>query len=106
MVMAGAHHRGPYKRRARAVRAAAYSADALAEMGVGAPTRCWRCGRTLAEHPPHRNGRRPSWTAGHTIDGDPNCLLLPEASTCNYAAGAKRKNQLTTGRRFRTSRVW
>jgi hypothetical protein len=104
--MSGAHHRGPFKRRAERVRTAAYSADALASMGVGKPAHCWRCGRTLAEHPPHRNGRPAEWTAGHTTDGDPNCLLLPEASTCNYVEGGKRKHQLAKARRFRTSRDW
>ena len=62
-------------------------------------TRCWRCGRTLAEHPPHRNGRPATWTAGHIRDidcptcgrvhGDPLSPLQPEASVCNYSAGGR-----------------
>ena len=62
---------------------------------------CWRCGLTLQEHMPHRNGKPAFWTAGHTIDGaDSQPWLHPrvqppdgpwlaaEASTCNFAAGA------------------
>lgn len=75
------HHHGSYQRRALAVRRAAY-ANPL--------TRCWRCGLTLAEHQPHRNGKRARWTAGHVIDGQVGGPLAPEASTCNYTAGAVR----------------
>ncbi len=102
--MAGAHHRGPYKLRAKALRAAANSQDALAAMGLAAWVRCWRCDRTLAEHPPHKTGQHPRWTAGHQRDGDPRSPLLPEASTCNYAAGGARQHQLA--RRVSTSRRW
>lgn len=73
------HYSGPYQVRARAVRRAA---------NANPHTRCWRCGRTLAEHPPHRNGQRPRWQAGHVIDSDPTSPLAPEASTCNTSAGA------------------
>jgi hypothetical protein len=75
--MAGAHHRGDYARRARAVRAAAYANPS---------TRCWQCGRTLAEH-----GRK--WTAGHTRDGDPTAPLLPECEPCNFGRGAAMGNR-------------
>jgi hypothetical protein len=56
-------------------------------------TRCWRCGLTLAEHEPHRNGKRPQWMAGHRRHGivDAQLTLLdlaPEASTCNTSEGA------------------
>ena len=47
-----AHHRGDYARRAKAVRDAA-NADPT--------TRCWRCGRTQAEH-------GQPWQAGHLND--------------------------------------
>ena len=57
----GAHHRGTYHVDSRRVRAAA---------NANPGTTCWRCGRTLAEHPPHRNGAPAHWTAGHIIDGD------------------------------------
>lgn len=79
----GPHHRGTYHRRSLAIVTAARSNPA---------TRCWRCGRTLTEHPPHHNGRPPFWTAGHIIDGQVNGELRPEASTCNYSAGARRRN--------------
>jgi hypothetical protein len=82
----GPHHRGSYARRARLVRQAAY-ADPT--------TKCWRCGRTLAEHPPHRTGTQARWTAGHVRDGDVTSPLAPEVSRCNYSAGATLGN---TGR--------
>jgi hypothetical protein len=72
-------------------------------------TICWRCRRTLAEHEPHRNGRKAYWTAGHVRDGDPTSPLLPEASTCNYSAGGRLGNARRSGRRFNgnpTSRRW
>ena len=64
---------------------------------------CWRCGRTLAQHEPHRNGKPAEWQGGHTIDGvngpawfdvtrrPPKglALIAPEASTCNTSAGAR-----------------
>ena len=84
----GPHHSGDYQVRAKAVRDRA-NADPT--------TTCWRCERTLAEHPPHKDGKPARWTAGHVIDSDPTSPLLPEASTCNYAAGA------TTGNTRRAS---
>jgi hypothetical protein len=74
-----AHHRGTYHATAAKVRAAA-NADPF--------TRCWRCGRTLRQHPRHKTGRLPYWTAGHLIDSQVDGPLLPEASTCNSGAGA------------------
>jgi len=91
-----AHRVGPYQTQARAVCAAA-SADPT--------TTCWRCGLMLHQHTPHKNGRRPFWTAGHVIDGDPLSPLLPEASTCNFRAGglqAATMSRRTTG----TTRRW
>ncbi|GGL27594.1 hypothetical protein H9L10_03595 [Phycicoccus endophyticus] len=79
-----AHHRGNFHVRARHIRDTA-NADPT--------TTCWRCGHTLAEHPPHKNGKPATWTAGHIIDGDPTSPLAPEASTCNYSAGATTGNQ-------------
>ena len=90
-----AHHRGTYAAEARRVRAAANANPA---------TRCWRCGRTLAEHPPHRNGRPARWTAGHIHDGQTGGPLAPEASTCNYSAGASAGNRRRQG--LRTTRTW
>ena len=81
--MKPAHYRGSYHVRARNIRAAA---------NANPNTRCWRCGRTLAQHPPHHNGNPAKWTAGHLRDGDPTSPLAPEASTCNYSAGAQRIN--------------
>lgn len=79
----GAHHSGTYQVRARAVRDAANRNPA---------TQCWRCGLTLAEHAPHADGKPVTWTAGHVIDTDPTSPLMPEASTCNYSAGASAGN--------------
>lgn len=87
------HHTGTHQVRARKVTTAA-KADST--------TRCWRCGLTLDAHEPHRNGKRPWWTAGHVRDGDPTSPLAPEASTCNYRAG--RALQETPTRR--TTRTW
>lgn len=89
-----AHHRGTHQTRARAITTAA---------NANPNTRCWRCGRTLPEHPPHRNGRPPYWTAGHLIDGQVGGQMLPEASTCNYSAGATAGNRR---RKLHTSRNW
>jgi hypothetical protein len=52
-------------------------------------TLCWRCGRTLEQHPPHKSGRPAFWTAGHTVDTSSTCPLLPEASVCNFSAGGR-----------------
>lgn len=93
-----AHHSGTHEANARKVRQAANATPAAI---------CWRDGRTLDEHPHARDGTRPKWTAGHTVDGDPHARpwlnvtqlpppgswLAPEASVCNYAAGAGRRNR-------------
>ena len=86
------HYRGSYHVEARKVRQRA-AADPTTE--------CWRCGRTLDQHPAHRNGAPPRWTAGHLLDGVPGSPLAPEASTCNYSAGAK----LGANRRHRGQRT-
>ena len=83
------HHSGSYHVRARQVREAAKASPS---------TKCWRCGRTLDMHPPHRNGRPPFWTAGHVRDSDPMSPLMPEASTCNYSAGNQLKRADVTSR--------
>lgn len=81
------HHRGTFQRRAFAVRRAAYADSS---------TRCWRCGRTLDEHPPTKTGKPPRWSAGHLNDGQVNGPLAPEVISCNMAAGARlRQNQPT-----------
>ena len=90
-----AHHRGTYFAQAAAVRARA---------NVDPTTRCWRCGRTLAQHPPHRNGKPARWTAGHVHDGQIGGPLEPEASTCNYSAGATMGNRQRAP--LRTTRTW
>lgn len=87
------HYQGSYHVRARHVRQAA-QANPL--------TQCWRCGKTLAEHGPHKNGKPAAWTAGHLRDGDPTSALAPEASTCNYKAGRVMQTQATEPR----SREW
>lgn len=71
------HYRGDYNRRARAVRQAAY---------LNPDTRCWQCGRTLAEH-----GRK--WQAGHVVDGQANGMLRPECEQCNTSRGAAMGNR-------------
>jgi len=81
--MKPAHRRGDYARRAAAVRAAAY-ADPT--------TICWRCRRTLAEHP-----AGDTWDAGHLRDGDASSALAAEASSCNRAAGAAAGNRRRKG---------
>lgn len=88
-----AHHRGNFDLRSTALRAAAYA---------NPHTRCWRCGLTLTEHPPHRNGKPARWTAGHIVDGQIGGELRPEASTCNYSAGATAGNR----KRNPTSEQW
>jgi hypothetical protein len=75
------HYAGDYARRAAAIRAAA-NADPL--------TRCWRCGRTLAEV---RDAKpAATWDAGHLIDSDPASPLAAECSPCNRGAGARMGN--------------
>lgn len=78
------HHKGTYHRRSRALVAAA-NADPT--------TRCWRCGRTLTEHPPTKSGNPPKWSAGHLIDGQAEGPLAPEVLSCNSSAGARLSNQ-------------
>lgn len=87
------HHRDPRFRR--------LGAQVRAHANATPHTICWRCGRTLHEHPAHHTGRPARWTAGHTIAGQlgPAWLhvtqrppagqawLAPEASTCNIEAG-------------------
>lgn len=87
------HYDQPYKVRAKALRQRA-NADPL--------TRCWRCGRTLAEEQARQPSKPVSWHAGHTIDGDNTAPLLPEHSTCNTSAGATAGNlsRLTKGNRW------
>lgn len=83
-------HAGSYHVTSRRIREQA-AADPL--------TQCWRCGRTLDQHPPHKTGKPARWTAGHVVDSDPTSPLLPEASTCNKSAGARYGNRLRGARR-------
>ena len=101
--MRAPHHSGTHQRRARQIVGAANARDAAAAAGIGEPTRCWRCGHTLAEHQPHHDGQPARWTAGHVIHGQVNGELRPEASTCNYSDGATHGNRR---RRRRWSRQW
>lgn len=87
------HRRGSYQRQARTVRARAYA---------NPDTRCWRCGKTLAEHPRHKTGRAPTWQAGHVNDGQIGGPLEPEASTCNVTAGARLGRSRQLGNRRTT----
>jgi hypothetical protein len=99
------HYRGDYDRQRAA----------LLDMASRHPdAHCWRDGHTLAAHPPHRDGTPATWTAGHTIDGQPGPAWLHphtpplagpwlalEASTCNYANGARRSNRRRANPRSR-----
>lgn len=88
-----AHYRGSYHVRSRRVRQAAYA---------NPNTQCWRCGKTLAEH---KRGDR--WQAGHLHDGQPGGPLLPEARSCNAAAGARLTNAQRKRRKpTRTPLTW
>jgi hypothetical protein len=87
------HYRGDYDTRSRRLVAAA-KANPL--------TTCWRCGLTIEAHAPHKSGKPAYWTAGHVVDHNPASPLLPEASTCNYSAGA----QLKRGTVLRSTRTW
>jgi len=88
---AAPHHTGTFHVQSRKIREAAYDDP---------NTPCWRCQRTLAQHPPHRNGTPASWHAGHAQDGQVEGALLPEASTCNQQAA--RGNTTPTA----TTRHW
>ena len=60
--------------------------------------RCWRCGNTIDQCRPHRNGKPARWTAGHLKDGQPDTTLTltslaPECSPCNSSAGASFGNR-------------
>lgn len=92
-----AHHRGTYARQARLVRDAA---------NRNPNTTCWRCGRTLDQHPPHKTGKPATWTAGHINDGQAGGPLAPEASTCNYSAGTRLRNERAKTRKLNASRDW
>lgn len=77
------HYTGDYQRRAAAVRRAANANPA---------TTCWRCGRTLADHP-----AGATWDAGHIVDGNKYSALAPEASSCNRSHGAALGNRRRAG---------
>jgi hypothetical protein len=62
-------------------------------------SRCWRCGRTAAEHPPHSNGKPGRWQAGHVVDGSNLGPLALEFSVCNAAAGGRLGAQRRHARR-------
>lgn len=108
-MMAAPHHRGEYRPiRDQVVQAA--NADPL--------TVCCHCGKTLARHAPHRNGRPATWTGGHTIHGvlgppwlnvrstpPPGAWIAPAASTCNYIDGGQHRWRLQKPR-IVTTRRW
>ena len=83
------HYKGSYSTRSAKVRD-----DAYADIN----TRCWRCGRTLAEEQARLPLRKITWHAGHVIDGDYLSPLLAEHSSCNTSAGAKAGNAKRTKR--------
>jgi len=72
------HHAGDFDTTAAHVRAQA-NADPN--------TTCWRCGNTLDQCRPHRDGTPARWTAGHLRDDDPTSPILAECSPCNYRHG-------------------
>lgn len=86
-----AHYRGNYHRASARLRAHAYA---------NPDTRCWRCGRTLADI--HTDHPRARWTAGHLVDGQAGGTLAPECSPCNYSAGARLRHANTR----RTALTW
>jgi hypothetical protein len=88
------HYTGSYQVRARRVREAA-AADPT--------TRCWRCGKTLAEARRLWPDRDVVWHAGHMVDGNSAMPLAPEHSVCNLSAGAQVTNRK---RSLRPSRRW
>ena len=90
------HYRGSYPKRAKLVRVAAY-ANPL--------TRCWRCGRTLAEHQAEHPERVVKWQAGHTADQDSSRPLAPEVDCCNAAAGNRARRVAELGP-LNVSRRW
>jgi len=78
-----AHHRGAHQTIARRITTAA---------NANPSTTCWRCGKTLAQHRPHKTGRAVTWQAGHIVDGNSSAGYAAEASTCNTSAGATAGN--------------
>lgn len=88
------HYTGSYQARARAVRDAAYADPS---------TRCWRCGKTLAEAQRMWPDRRVCWHAGHTVDGNSAYPLRAEHNVCNTSAGAQVTNKR---RQLKPSRRW
>ncbi len=82
-------HDWSYQVRAKKIRDAAYADPS---------TRCWRCGRTLAEVQAANPDRRIVWHAGHVVTGDRYSPLLAEDSLCNL-----RDAQLTSMHRRKGS---
>lgn len=86
-------HDAAHDKRAKVIRWRAYADPA---------TRCWRCGRTLAEVKAAEPTRRVEWHAGHT--GGPLEPLAPECSLCNWrdSAATTRAKRASSGgsRRF------
>lgn len=87
-------HRGRYHQQAAAVRRAA---------NANPSTRCWRCGRTLAEIRKAKPHAR--WQAGHLVDGQVGGPLAPECSPCNTGAGAAMGNRKRRPKPW-TSKPW
>lgn len=95
------HYSGSYQLRARQLRAAAYANPAtrcMASCTCSATTidhcTCGRaCGKTLAQHPPTKTGKPPSWDAGHARSGDPSSPLRTEVAGCNRRNGASEGNR-------------
>lgn len=64
-------------------------------------TRCWRCGRTMAEI--RRTKPRARWQAGHLIDGVSAAGYGHECSECNARAG---QALAVAARQPRTDLTW
>ena len=88
------HHNTPYyKRTAPQIRRHAYNQPDY---------RCPHCHMTLTEMRAARPNNIAGWDAGHIVDGDETYGLRAECSYCNWANGARKRNQTKPV----TSRNW
>jgi hypothetical protein len=86
------HHKGSHQVTAKAITDAAYRDPS---------TRCWRCGNTLPNCRRHKNGKPPTWQAGHLVDGQEGGPMAAECSPCNTSSGARLANLRAKARRAR-----
>ncbi len=80
------HYTNGYMAQARALRHAAHADPS---------TRCWRCGRTLAEA--RQDDPSDTWQAGHLVDGEVGGALAPEHRSCNARAGQRARERKRHG---------